>query len=99
MLRRPPRSTPASATASTSPSSSAARRAALGEAAMAGPQYVMTVRHGARVERHGFDELGEAVATLREEAESIRVRSRVPPATTLVGEFDPEQIVAARLEI
>ena len=60
--------------------------------------YRLTVRHGPRVARKGFDDLGEAVAALRERAEEIRGEG---PLETVKAfrDYEPGRRVAARLEL
>jgi hypothetical protein len=50
------------------------------------------------VERERLDSLDAALAALREHAERIRTEGPLEPVKTL-REFDPEEQVAARLEI
>jgi hypothetical protein len=58
----------------------------------------LTVRNGAKVDHDGFDDLGAAVASMRERA--LRIRAEGPPKTTnLVRTFKPEDQVTARLEL
>jgi hypothetical protein len=58
----------------------------------------LTVRSGADVEHDAFDDLGEAVATMREQA--LRIRAEAPPKTAnLLKTFKPEDQVQARLEL
>lgn len=65
---------------------------------MARPRWKLTVRNGADVFHAGFDDLGEAVAAMREQA--MAVRSQAPPKTaSLVREFTPAQQVTGRLQI
>jgi hypothetical protein len=58
----------------------------------------LTVRHGSKVERERLGTLDEAISTLRERAERVRGEGPVEPVKVL-REFDPEEQVAARLEI
>jgi hypothetical protein len=62
------------------------------------PGYKLTIRHGSRVARKGFDDLDSAVAALRERAEAIR-REGPLEAVKAFREYEPERRVAARLEI
>jgi hypothetical protein len=62
------------------------------------PNWKLTVRHGSEVSHEGFDDLGEAVATMRERA--LAIRSEGPRKTAnMVREFKPEDQVHARLQI
>jgi hypothetical protein len=58
----------------------------------------LTVRHGSDVEHEGFEELGEAVAAMRERALAIRAEGPARP-TSALRDFGPEQQVQARLEL
>ncbi len=58
----------------------------------------LTVRHGSDVEHDGFDDLGEAVAAMRERALAIRAEGPVGPASML-RRFEPRQQVQARLQL
>jgi hypothetical protein len=56
------------------------------------------VRAGAQVDHLGFDDLAEAVTTLRERA--LRIRAEGPPKTAkLVRTFQAADQVTARLEL
>jgi hypothetical protein len=58
----------------------------------------LTVRAGADVEHLDFDDLGEAVATMREQA--LRIRAESPPkAASVLRTFKPSEQVQARLEL
>jgi hypothetical protein len=58
----------------------------------------LTIRHGSEVSHEGFDDLGLAVASMRERA--LAIRSEGPRKTAkLLREFKPEDQVHARLEI
>jgi hypothetical protein len=58
----------------------------------------LTVRVGAEVEHDDFDDLGEAVTTMREQA--LRIRAESPPKTkALLNTYKPEDQVQARLEL
>jgi len=62
------------------------------------PAWKLTVRHGSEVSHQGFDDLGEAVAAMRERA--LEIRAEGPrKATTMLREFKPEDQVHARLQI
>ncbi len=65
---------------------------------MAGPKWKLTVRHGSEVEHRSFEELGEAVAAMRERAMEIRSAG---PARTVnsLRTFKPEDQVRARLQL
>jgi hypothetical protein len=58
----------------------------------------LTVRHGSDVEHESFEELGEAVAAMRERALAIRAEGPVKGASML-RRFGPEQQVHARLQL
>jgi hypothetical protein len=58
----------------------------------------LTVRHGSDVSSQGFDDLGEAVAAMRERALAIRAEGPVKTVSAL-REFGPAQQVHARLQI
>jgi hypothetical protein len=65
---------------------------------VARPSWKLTVRAGADVDHLAFDDLDEAVATMREQA--LRIRAEGPPKTTkLVRTFKPADQVTARLEL
>ncbi len=56
------------------------------------------MRNGADVEHVGFEELGEAVAAMRERA--MRIRAEGPAdETSLLRDFAPEDQVRARLQL
>jgi hypothetical protein len=59
----------------------------------------LTVRDGSKVSRESFDDLGEAVAAMREKA--LEIRAAAPPAKTVsaLREFEPADQVTARLQI
>jgi len=58
----------------------------------------LTVRAGADVDHAKFDDLGEAVAAMREWA--LKVRAEGPPKTAnLLKTFEPKDQVQARLEL
>jgi hypothetical protein len=58
----------------------------------------LTIRHGSDVEHRGFDDLGEAVAAMRERALAIRAEGPTKPISSL-RDFGPEQQVHARLQL
>ena len=58
----------------------------------------LTVRHGSDVEHESFDDLGEAVAAMRERALAIRAEGPAKPVSAL-RDFGPEQQVHARLQL
>jgi hypothetical protein len=65
---------------------------------VARPSFKLTVRAGADVDHAKFEDLGEAVAAMREWA--LKVRSEGPPKTArLVKTFEPKDQVQARLEL
>ena len=56
------------------------------------------MRNGADVDHEGFDDIGEAVARMRERA--LEIRAEGPPkAANLLRKFEPEDQVTARLEL
>lgn len=62
------------------------------------PDWKLTVRHGSDVENRGFDDLGEAVAAMRERALAIRAEGPVR-AVAALRDFEPGQQVHARLQL
>jgi hypothetical protein len=62
------------------------------------PDWKLTVRHGSEVEHAQFEELGEAVAAMRERALAIRAEGPVRPVSAL-RDFEPAQQVHARLQL
>lgn len=65
---------------------------------MARPTWKLTVRAGAEVEHDAFDDLEEAVASMRERA--LRIRAEAPPKTSaMLRTFKPADQVQARLEL
>jgi hypothetical protein len=61
-------------------------------------RWKLTVRHGSDVEHESFDDLGEAVAEMRERALAIRAEGPVRGVSAL-RDFGPGQQVHARLEL
>jgi hypothetical protein len=61
-------------------------------------EWRLTVRRGSEVERLGFDDLGEAVAAMRERALAIRAEGPAAPVSAL-REFKPGDQVNARLQL
>jgi hypothetical protein len=58
----------------------------------------LTIRNGSEVEHVGFDDLGAAVASMRERA--FELRSEAGPKTaSLLGTYTPSDQVQARLEL
>ena len=56
------------------------------------------MRNGAEVDHEGFDDIGAAVAAMRERA--LRIRAEGPPkSSNLVRKFEPKDQVTARLEL
>jgi hypothetical protein len=62
------------------------------------PAWKLTVRHGSDVTHEGFDDLGEAVARMRERALAIRAEGPVD-AVSAVRDFTPDEQVQARLQL
>ncbi|HET8861924.1 MAG TPA: hypothetical protein VFM94_01590 [Solirubrobacterales bacterium] len=58
----------------------------------------LTVRHGSDVSHQSFEELGDAVAAMRERAMAIRAEGPVTGVSAL-RDFGPEQQVHARLQL
>jgi hypothetical protein len=58
----------------------------------------LTVRHGSDVDHVSFEELGEAVAAMRERALGIRAEGPVKAVSSL-RDFGPEELVHARLQL
>ena len=56
------------------------------------------MRHGSDVDHQAFDDLGEAVATMRERALAIRSEGPVRPVQSL-RDFEPSAQVHARLQL
>jgi hypothetical protein len=56
------------------------------------------VRRGGEVEHQGFDDLGEAVATMRRRALEIRSEGPARPIRSL-RRFEPGDLVNARLQL
>jgi hypothetical protein len=65
---------------------------------MARSKWKLTVRRGSEVSHEGFEELGEAVAVMRERALGIRAEGPAEKASML-REFKPEDQVRARLQL
>jgi hypothetical protein len=65
---------------------------------VARPRWKLTVRNGADVSHAGFDDLGEGVAAMREQAKGIRAQG--PPKTaSMLREFPPDKQVVGRLQL
>ena len=62
------------------------------------PRWKLTVRSGSDVSHQGFDDLAEAVASMREQALAIRAGGPVKTASML-REFKPADQVQARLQL
>lgn len=62
------------------------------------PSWKLTVRHGSDVDNERFDDLGEAVAAMRERALAIRSEGPVRPVSA-VRDFEPRDQVHARLQL
>jgi hypothetical protein len=62
------------------------------------PNWKLTVRHGSDVDHERFDDLGEAVAAMRERALAIRSEGPVRPVQSL-RDFEPGDQVHARLQL
>lgn len=65
---------------------------------MARPRWKLTIRDGSDVSHADFEDLGEAVAAMRERAKQIRAQG--PPKTaSMLREFTPELQVVGRLQL
>jgi hypothetical protein len=62
------------------------------------PKWKLTVRHGPDVEHQAFDDLGEAVAAMRERALELRAEA-APKTASLLGTYGPADQVQARLQL
>jgi hypothetical protein len=60
--------------------------------------YRLTIRRGSKVTRESYEELPDALAALRSQAESVIADGGLPEVN-LIRRFEPAQRVAARLEI
>lgn len=65
---------------------------------MSRPSWKLTVRNGAEVEHEQFDDIGDAVTRMREQALAIRAEGP-PKAAKVVRRFEPKDQVTARLEL
>lgn len=65
---------------------------------MSRPVWKLTVRHGSDVDHVQFDDLGEAVAALRERALAIRSEGPARPVQSL-RDYKPGDQVHARLQL
>jgi hypothetical protein len=61
-------------------------------------KWKLTVRDGVDVEHVEFDDLGKAVAAMRERALKIRAEGPAEPVSTL-RDFAPAELVRARLQL
>jgi hypothetical protein len=62
------------------------------------PRWKLTIRHGSDVDHESFDELGAAVAAMRERALAIRSEGPVRRVQSL-RDFEPGDQVHARLQL
>ncbi|HEX7278174.1 MAG TPA: hypothetical protein VF255_00995 [Solirubrobacterales bacterium] len=62
------------------------------------PRWKLTVRHGSDIDHERFEDLGEAVAAMRERALAIRSEGPLRPVQSL-RDFAPGDQVHARLEL
>lgn len=60
--------------------------------------YVLTIRHGPRVDRERFSDLDEAIASLRARAEEIRANGPLDGVKAF-RDYEPGQRVAGRVEL
>jgi hypothetical protein len=65
---------------------------------MSRPRWRLTVRSGSEVEHREFEDLGEAVAAMRERALAIR-QDAPPKEAALLRTFTPADQVHARLQL
>ena len=65
---------------------------------MARSKWKLTVRDGPDVSHESYDDLGEAVAAMREQAMKIRAAGPARPVRSL-RDFAPEEQVRARLQL
>lgn len=56
------------------------------------------MRSGPEVSHLGFDDLAEAVATMREQAKEIRAQGP-PKSASMLRDYSPEQQVVGRLQL
>jgi hypothetical protein len=60
----------------------------------------VTIRHGARVSRERYSSLEDALAAIEERGRELSTSARAKPVDTKVlGRWEPQQQVAARLEL
>lgn len=59
----------------------------------------LTVRNGPEVSHEKFEELGEAVAAMRERALAIRAEGQPPTRASMLRDFEPRDQVRARLQL
>ncbi len=62
-------------------------------------RWKLTVRCGSEVEHQGFEDLGEAVAALRERALEIRAAAGPAETVSALRDFEPKDQVRARLQL
>jgi hypothetical protein len=62
------------------------------------PSWKLTIRHGSDVSHRSFDDLGEAVAAMRERALAIRANGPVK-AVSALRDLEPADQVQARLQL
>lgn len=62
------------------------------------PSWKLTIRHGSDVDHERFEDLGAAVAAMRERALAIRSEGPVRPVQSL-RDFEPGDQVHARLQL
>jgi hypothetical protein len=65
---------------------------------MSRPRWKLTIRHGSEVDHASFEELGEAVAAMRERALAIRSEGPVRAVQSL-RDYGPGDQVHARLQL
>ena len=61
-------------------------------------RFTLTVRHGARVDRERFEDLDEAITSLRTRTEEIRAGGPLDSVKAF-REYGPEKRVAGRVEL
>jgi hypothetical protein len=62
------------------------------------PRWKLTVRHGSDVDHENFDDLGDAVAAMRERALAIRSEGPMRRVQS-IRDFEPGDQVKARLQL
>ena len=63
------------------------------------PRYTLKIRHGAKVERLGFERLDAALEAVEERGRALERSPHTRPVALPTRHFEPIQQVAARLEL